>query len=381
MKKVSVVIGTRPEAIKMAPVVLALREHPDLFAVNICSTGQHTTMIQSAMAAFGLKPDKELEVMQPGQPLIQLTSRLLLALDQHFEATLPDLVLVHGDTTSAMAGALAAFYRQIDIGHIEAGLRTGNLLSPFPEEYNRRSVAIATHHHFAPTQVARKNLENEGVSPEQIIVTGNTVIDALKYTIKSLEDNEERAELLRARLNLELGFDPAQHTFILITAHRRENFGVGLKNICFSIRELAKANPSLFFLYPVHLNPEVKSIVYAELANISNVVLTEPKDYITFAWLLNKCLLVLTDSGGIQEEAPALGKPVLVMRETSERPEAIAAGTAKLVTTKSKTIIREVQKLIDDKSLYAQIARAVNPFGDGQSSSRIIEFLIKFYAK
>jgi UDP-N-acetylglucosamine 2-epimerase len=375
VKKVCVVIGTRPEAIKMAPVILALRERSDLFSVTVCSTGQHTTMLEGAIAAFGIKPDQELSVMQPGQSLAQLTSRLLLALDNNFEVTCPDLVLVHGDTTSAMAGALAAFYRQIEVGHVEAGLRTRNLLSPFPEEYNRRSVAIATRHHFAPTQAARANLESEGVASGQIIVTGNTVIDALQYTIRSLETNADDVKRLRVRLVLELGFDPVQQAFVLITAHRRENFGAGLENICFSIRELAKANPSLFFVYPVHLNPKVKNAVDAALANVSNVALIAPQDYRTFAWLLHKCLLVLTDSGGIQEEAPALGKPVLVMRDTSERPEAIEAGTARLVSTTPEVIIREVQTLISNKVEYERMAQAINPFGDGQAAQRIVEHL------
>jgi len=380
VKKICVVIGTRPEAIKMAPVVLALRKHPDLFSVIVCSTGQHTTMLQSALSAFGIKPDEELGVMRQGQSLADLTSQLLLALDNHFEAAGPDLVLVHGDTTSAMAGAMAAFYRQIDVGHIEAGLRTKNLLSPFPEEFNRRSIAIATRHHFAPTQTARANLESEGIPPEHIIVTGNTVIDALQYTIRSLEANVGEVERILKGLILELGFDPVQQAFVLITAHRRENFGVGLENICFSIRELAKANPSLFFVYPVHLNPKVKDAVNAELANVPNISLITPQDYRNFTWLLHKCLLVLTDSGGIQEEAPAFGKPVLVMRDTSERPEAIAAGTAKLVTTEPKKIISEAQRLIENPSLYAEMVNSANPFGDGQSSSRIIDFIIKNYA-
>lgn len=375
MKKVCVVIGTRPEAIKMAPVVLALREHPHDFAVTVCSTGQHTTMLEGALAAFGIRPDVELEVMKPGQSLAQLTSRLLLALDAHFEATQPDLVLVHGDTTSAMAGALAAFYRQIEVGHVEAGLRTQNLLSPFPEEYNRRLVAIATRHHFAPTPAARANLEREGVAPDQIIVTGNTVIDALLLTIDTLQSRPEEIEQLRARLLPQLGFDPEAHAFVLITAHRRENFGAGLDNICFSIHELAKANPGLHFVYPVHLNPKVKDVVESKLADVPNVVLIAPQDYRDFAWLLRNCLLVLTDSGGIQEEAPALGKPVLVMRDTSERPEAIEAGTAKLVTTDPLKVIHETQTLISDAAAFDAMARAVNPFGDGQAAARIVSYL------
>ena len=359
----------------MAPVVMALRAKPHDFDVTICSTGQHTTMLKSALAAFGLHPDQELSAMQPGQSLAELTSRILLALDRHFEATVPDLVLVHGDTTSAMAGSLAAFYRQIDIGHIEAGLRTRNLYSPFPEEYNRRLIATATRYHFAPTQAARINLELEGVASAQIVVTGNTVIDALEHTIRSIESNANEVVRLCNQLVLELGFDPLTQAFVLITAHRRENFGTGLENICLSIRALAKANPNLFFVYSVHLNPKVKNAVDARLSNVSNIALIAPQDYRAFAWLLYKCFLVLTDSGGIQEEAPALGKPVLVMRDTSERPEAIDTGTAKLVTTSPQVIIRETQSLIDDAAKYETMAQATNPFGDGRASQRIVEHL------
>jgi UDP-N-acetylglucosamine 2-epimerase (non-hydrolysing) len=376
LKTVCVVIGTRPEAIKMAPVVLALRAQPDVFDVTICSTGQHTTMLDGALSAFDLESDVELGVMKPGQSLVELTSRLLLALDAHYAATHPDLVLVHGDTTSAMVGAMAAFYRQIEVGHVEAGLRTGNLLSPFPEEYNRRSVAIATRHHFAPTPAARANLEREGVVPDSIIVTGNTVIDALLLTIRALEGRPEEVAQLRARLLPQIGFDIEAQPFVLITAHRRENFGAGLDNICFSIHELAKANPDLQFIYPVHLNPKVKDVVEHKLADVANVVLIPPQDYKDFAWLLRHCLLVLTDSGGIQEEAPALGKPVLVMRDTSERSEAIEAGAAKLVTTDPLKVIRETQNLIKDPIAFEAMARAVNPFGDGNAASRIVKTLM-----
>ena len=361
----------------MAPVVLALRAQPYDFEVTICSTGQHTTMLDGAMAAFDLKPDVELCVMKPGQSLAELTSRLLLALDAHFEATQPDLVLVHGDTTSAMVGALAAFYRQIEVGHVEAGLRTGNLLSPFPEEYNRRSVAIATRYHFAPTPAARANLELEGVAPNSIIVTGNTVIDALLLTICTLEGRPEEVAQLRARLLPQIGFNFEAQPFVLITAHRRENFGTGLDNICFSIGELAKANPNVGFIYPVHLNPKVKDVVEHKLADVPNVVLIPPQDYKDFAWLLRHCLFVLTDSGGLQEEAPALGKPVLVMRDTSERPEAIEAGTARLVTTEPLQVIRETQTLISDAAAFKAMARATNPFGDGRAAVCIVEHLMR----
>jgi UDP-N-acetylglucosamine 2-epimerase len=359
----------------MAPVVLALRAQPDDFDVTVCSTGQHTTMLSSALAAFDLKSDFELGVMKPGQSLAELTSRLLIALDTHLEDTQPDLVLVHGDTTSALVGAMAAFYRQIEVGHIEAGLRTGNLLSPFPEEYNRRSVAIATRYHFAPTLAAQTNLVREGVAPDSIIVTGNTVIDALMLTIRRLEERPEEVAQLHTRLLSQLGFDINSQSFVLITAHRRENFGAGLDNICFSIHELAKANPDLYFVYPVHLNPRIKDVVEHKLADVTNVVLIPPQEYKAFAWLMRHCLLVLTDSGGIQEEAPALGKPVLVMRDTSERPEAIEAGTAKLVTTDPHKVIRETQTLISDRTAFEVMARAVNPFGDGRAAGRIAAYL------
>lgn len=375
MKKICVVIGTRPEAIKMAPVILALQAKPNDFQVNICSTGQHTTMLEGAMAAFGLRPNVELRVMKVGQSLAKLNSRLLNELDNHFEAVRPDLVLVHGDTTSAMAGAQAAFYRHIEVGHVEAGLRTGNLQSPFPEEYNRRLVAATTRHHFAPTLAAQINLEREGINPNNIIVTGNTVIDALLLTIKTLESCTEELKQLRARLVSKTGFNVEAHPFVLITAHRRENLGNGIENICLSVYELAKSNPDLYFIYPVHLNPLIKEVVECHLSNLQNVALVPPQDYKEFAWLLRHCLLVLTDSGGIQEEAPALGKPVLVMRDTSERPEAIEAGTAKLVTTDPIKIIRETQTLISDQAAYQKMARSTNPFGDGHAAEIIATYL------
>lgn len=333
-------------------------------------------MLEGALSAFGLKSDVELGVMKLGQSLTELTSRLLMALDAHYATTQPDLVLVHGDTTSAMVGAMTAFYRQIEVGHVEAGLRTGNLLSPFPEEYNRRSVAIATQYHFAPTPRAQNNLEHEGVDKERIIVTGNTVIDALLLTVRSLESSPEEVAQIRARLLPQIGFDLKSQPFILITAHRRENFGAGLDNICFSIHELAKANPGLYFVYPVHLNPKVKDIVEHKLADVPNVVMIPPQDYKDFAWLLSNCLLVLTDSGGIQEEAPALGKPVLVMRDTSERPEGIEAGTAKLVTTDPLKVIRETQTLISNREAFESMSLAINPYGDGHASERITTFLM-----
>jgi UDP-N-acetylglucosamine 2-epimerase (non-hydrolysing) len=375
-KKISVVVGTRPEAIKMAPVILELKKRSDDFDVSVCATGQHTTMLTGAFSAFGIRPDTKLSVMKPGQSLAQLTARLLIGLDKHFVDTRPDVVLVHGDTTSAMVGALAAFYRGISVGHVEAGLRTGSLISPFPEEYNRCSVSISACYHFAPTLGARDNLLQEGKSSKDILVTGNTVIDALLYTVGQLEQNPRLLRLIKNNLDRELGFDSAQQKFILITAHRRENWVKGLDNICSSIQILAAANPNFFFVYPVHLNPNVKNIVDLKLSGLKNVVLISPQNYQEFSWLLRSCYFVLTDSGGIQEEAPALGKPVLVMRDTSERPEAIKAGTAKLVTTDPYILVAEAQRLIDDIKVYESMAYAVNPFGDGYAAVRIVDRLM-----
>lgn len=377
MKKIFVVVGTRPEAIKMAPVILELRKQPKNFDVTICSTGQHTTMLEGALEAFNLQADVKLDIMKPGQSLAELTSRLLIALDAQLNEARPDIVLVHGDTTSAMTGAQAAFYRQIKVGHVEAGLRTGNLLSPFPEEYNRCSISVLAHFHFAPTETARLNLLKEGKCDDSILVTGNTVIDALLHTVQQLNQNPQQLEAVKTNLKRELGFDPEQHPFILITAHRRENWGKGLDNICLSILALAKANPQFRFLYPVHLNPKVKEVIEQQLSGQDNVVLIPPQDYKEFSWLLRTCYLVLTDSGGIQEEAPALGKPVLVMRDTSERPEAIAAGTAKLVTTDPDIVIQETQRLISENVAYDTMARASNPFGDGTAARSIVEYLSK----
>lgn len=375
MQKICVVIGTRPEAIKMAPVILALKQRPEEFNLTVISTGQHKTMLHTALATFGLAPDFDLIVMKPGQTLAQLTSSILLALEKQFALISPDLVLVHGDTTSAMVGAMAAFYLQIDVGHVEAGLRTRNLKSPFPEEYNRRSVAIVSRYHFAPTSKARDNLILEGVEQGRIIVTGNTVIDALLITIENLEKNQHELKNISENLYRKLKFEITNNIYILITAHRRENLGVGLENICNSVRKLAFDNPNIYFVFPVHPNPNVLNIVEAKLKNIRNIVLIPPQEYKEFAWLLKNCKLVLTDSGGIQEEAPALGKPVLVMRDTSERPEAIEAGTAKLVNTEPENVISQTQRLLTDSSAYNEMARAINPYGDGKAADRITLFL------
>ena len=373
-KNICVIIGTRPEAIKMAPVIQALRNR-NRFNVQLCSTGQHKELLQDALNAFDLKPNFELDVMKQGQSLSKLTASILVNLDNHFSIHRPDMVIVHGDTTSAMAGATAAFLHQIELSHVEAGLRTGNLLSPFPEEYNRKFVSIAAKLHFAPTVQAKNNLIVEGIQEDLIHITGNTVIDALLSVVKKVESSPKKIQALRKHLFPILGFNFEKEKFILITTHRRENFGKGIQNICLSIRELAKDNPSMRFVLPIHLNPKVKNIVIAQLSGQENIHLIPPQGYTEFAWLLSHCFMILTDSGGIQEEAPSLGKPVLVMRNTSERPEALQAGTAILVSTDPNKIIKTTQQIIDNRKSYSDMAKANNPYGDGNSSEKIADQL------
>lgn len=374
-KKICVVVGTRPEAIKMAPVILEFQKFPEKFDVTVCCTGQHSSMLRSALSSFGIQADIDLNVMKAGQTLSELTSRLLVALDTFLSANRPDLILVHGDTTSAMVGAISGFYHRIDVGHVEAGLRTQNLNSPFPEEYNRSVIAVSAKYHFAPTENAKLNLQKCGVEARSVIITGNTVIDAL-LTIKDLlEKDSLQSGKIHDHLNQELGYDLTSKPYILVTAHRRENFGIGVENVCSSIAQLAQKNLNFNFIYPVHLNPNIKTVVDKKLNNIQNVSLIAPQDYMHFCYLLDKCYLVLTDSGGIQEEAPALGKPVLVMRDTSERPEAIQAGTAKLVTNDKENIVKETQLLIDSQEDYLSMSQASNPFGDGTAAQKIVSYL------
>ena len=377
MKRVCILIGTRPEAIKMAPVILSLRKYASHFDVTVCATGQHTTMLFDALNSFGIHPDVQFDTMKDGQSLAQLSSRIMTELDEYINSSVPNLIMVHGDTTSALVGGLVGFYHQIDVGHVEAGLRSNDLFSPFPEEFNRRSVAISAKYNFAPTKIARENLIQEGCAVKSIVVTGNTVIDALLITKRKLEKNEEVRRLVKNDLSSLLNFDAEKHSFILVTAHRRENLGKGIEDICRSLMHLALKNPSFYFVYPLHLNPRVKDVVRYRLGKIKNIVLIPPQGYLNFTWLLCNCYLVLTDSGGIQEEAPALGKPVLVMRDTSERPEAIHAGTAKLVTSHADNIIEETQKLIDNEAGYQLMANAVNPFGDGKAGDIIANHLVE----
>ena len=377
MKNISVVIGTRPEAIKMAPVILELNKKTNHFKTSICFTGQHESMFIDAFASFGLKPDVTLNVMSPNQSLLQLTNKLINSTDKYYSDFDPDIVLVHGDTNTAMASSLAAFYRKIPIGHVEAGLRTYDRFSPFPEEFNRRLIAINADYHYAPTITARNNLLKEGINIKNIILTGNTVIDSLMIIRDSILSDKKKFLSLKERFLDLLRFDVTREKYILITAHRRENYS-GIKDICISIKELALNNPKVRFIFPVHLNPKIKDIVYEVLSDLKNVFLVYPLAYKEFIFLMIFTNFILTDSGGIQEEAPAFGKKVLVMRDSSERPEAIKAGTAKLVSSNPKLIVKESQLLLDE-AIDNDLLIKKNPFGDGKASIKIINHLVNLY--
>jgi len=367
--KIMVVFGTRPEAIKMVPVVMALRARPE-FDVQVCVTAQHREMLDQVLALFEITPDFDLNLMTPGQSLGGLTSRALQGLEKVFQAQKPDLVLVHGDTTTTFTASLAAFYQQIKIGHVEAGLRTGDIYSPWPEEFNRRVTGIVANYHFAPTKVSEQNLLAENTKPESILVTGNTVIDALQWVVKKVEEDKT----LSAQLTAKFDFIDPYKKMILVTGHRRENFGDGFLNICQSLKELAQRD-DVQIVYPVHLNPNVQKPVNDILGEMDNVHLIAPQDYLPFVYLMNQAHIILTDSGGVQEEAPSLGKPVLVMRDTTERPEAVEAGTVKLVGTNANTIKQAVIELLDNDESYKSMSFAHNPYGDGQASHRIADFI------
>jgi len=368
--KVMVVFGTRPEAIKMVPVVMALKARPQDFDVQVCVTAQHREMLDQVLALFDITPDFDLNLMTPGQSLGGLTSRALQGLEDVFQAQKPDLVLVHGDTTTTFTASLAAFYQQIKIGHVEAGLRTGDIYSPWPEEFNRRVTGIVANYHFAPTKVSEQNLLAENTKPESILVTGNTVIDALQWVVKKVEEDKT----LSAQLTAKFDFIEPYKKLILVTGHRRENFGDGFLNICQSLKELAQRD-DVQIVYPVHLNPNVQKPVNDILGEMDNVHLIAPQDYLPFVYLMNQAHIILTDSGGVQEEAPSLGKPVLVMRDTTERPEAVEAGTVKLVGTNANTIKQAVIELLDNDESYKSMSIAHNPYGDGQASHRIADFI------
>ncbi|WP_148715348.1 non-hydrolyzing UDP-N-acetylglucosamine 2-epimerase [Chitinolyticbacter meiyuanensis] len=367
--KVLVVFGTRPEAIKMAPVVESLKSDAR-FETRVCVTAQHRQMLDQVLELFAIQPDFDLDLMQPGQDLTDVTSRVLAGLRDVFSQWRPDIVLVHGDTTTTMATSLAAFYQRIAVGHVEAGLRTGNIYSPWPEEMNRKIAGAVSALHFAPTETARDNLLRENVDPAHVHVTGNTVIDALLKVEARLKQDALLADQMATRF----AFLSENKRLILVTGHRRENFGGGFENICAALGELAD-RPDVEIVYPVHLNPNVQEPVRRILANRSNVHLIDPLDYLPFVYLMTRADLILTDSGGIQEEAPSLGKPVLVMRDTTERPEAVAAGTVKLVGTDRALIAAEAARLLDDTGAYAAMSQAHNPYGDGLAARRINDIL------
>jgi UDP-N-acetylglucosamine 2-epimerase (non-hydrolysing) len=369
-----VVFGTRPEAIKMAPLCHRLREQKDIETI-ICVTGQHREMLDQVLSIFDLIPDIDLNVMKKGQDLYDVTSSILLKMRDTLRVEKPDIVLVHGDTTTTFATSLACFYMSINVGHVEAGLRTHDIQAPFPEEYNRQSTGLIADYHFAPTDLSRQNLLAEGKNEESIIVTGNTVIDALHLVLKTIDVDENKSKAITLRLNERLPFDWKVARFVLITGHRRENFGKGFRDICEAVKELALKNPEVHFIYPVHLNPNVQKPVNEILSVLDNVWLIEPLRYEDFVYLLKQSYLVLTDSGGIQEEAPSLGVPVLVMRDVTERPEAVEAGTVKLVGASKDNIIFNIDLLLNDEALYKKMSQAHNPYGDGKACDRIVEFI------
>lgn len=373
------VFGTRPEAIKMCPLVKEFRKYPDQFETLVCVSGQHREMLDQVLRIFGIRPDYDLDIMKQGQDLYDVTARVLTGMRNVLKEAQPDLVLVHGDTTTSMAAALAAFYRQIPVGHVEAGLRTYNIYSPWPEEMNRQITARIASLHFAPTPLSKQNLLWEGISAEKIAVTGNTVIDALYYVVDQIKSKEGMRRQLTAELH-NAGYDTARLTeqngrkLVLITGHRRENFGEGFIAICKAIKTLAGKYPDVDFVYPMHLNPNVRKPIHEVFgeSHLPNLFFIEPLEYLPFVYMMELSTVVLTDSGGIQEEAPGLGKPVLVMRDTTERPEALDAGTVKLVGTDFVRIVDEVSRLIEDKNYYAQMSLSVNPYGDGQACRRIV---------
>ena len=376
MKKIILVFGTRPEAIKMAPLCIELSKVKDIEVV-ICVTAQHREMLDQVLDIFDLKPQIDLNIMKDGQDLFQLTSAILLKMKSILENEKPDLVMVHGDTTTSFATALACFYMGIKVGHVEAGLRTYDINSPFPEELNRQVTGIISDHHFAPTKLSKQNLISEGKEDQSILVTGNTVIDSLHYVLDKIDKNKEKVNKLNITVNSMVDFDWKNSRYVLVTGHRRENFGKGFLNICKAIKNVAKKNTEVNFIYPVHLNPNVKLPVNQILANCKNIHLINPVDYEIFLYLLKHSYVVLTDSGGIQEEAPSLGKPVLVMRDVTERPEAIKAGTVKLVGTSVKSIENNLDLLLNDKTLYKKMSQAHNPYGDGDASKKIVEYILR----
>lgn len=394
MKKVLLVFGTRPEAIKMAPLVKELQKHPEHFQTLVCVTAQHREMLDQVLHIFNITPDFDLNIMKQGQDLYDITARVLLGMKDVLIQTKPDIVFVHGDTTTSTAAALAAFYQQIPVAHVEAGLRTHDIYSPWPEEMNRQITGRIATYDFAPTALSRENLLHENVSEEKITVTGNTVIDALHMVVKRISSDKQLDSKLEQKL-LEAGYDVkrleeiahypisnvhSKRKLVLITGHRRENFGEGFINICTAIRDLKNKYPEVDFVYPMHLNPNVRKPIHEvfgeDLEGLGNMFFIEPLEYLQFVYLMEKSHIVLTDSGGIQEEAPGLGKPVLVMRNTTERPEALEAGTVKLVGTDHDIIVNSVSELLDSQEAYQKMSNAMNPYGDGKACQRIIKALL-----
>ena len=370
--------GTRPEAIKLAPLIHALRELPEEFEVKVCVTAQHRQMLDQVLEIFEIVPDFDLNLMKPSQDLSDITSSVLMAMRDTLSTYKPDILLVHGDTTTTLASALAAFYLEIPVGHVEAGLRTYDISSPFPEEVNRQVVSRISTLHFAPTIVAQENLLSEKINNSNISVTGNTVIDSLYWMLNKIQNDDELSQKIMGEFLTLLKFDVKHEKYVLITGHRRENFGEGFIEICYAVQELAVKYPDIHFVYPVHLNPNVQEPVNSILSGISNVHLIPPQNYTNFVMLLKHTIIVLTDSGGIQEEAPSLGKPVLVMRDTTERPEAVSAGTVELVGPHKNRIVEGVSRLLEDSIHYEAMSQAMNPYGDGKASDRIIQILRKF---
>ncbi len=380
MKRILLVFGTRPEAIKMAPLVKKLQLYPNQFQTLVCVTGQHREMLDQVLQLFDIHPDFDLNIMKESQDLFEITANVLIGLKKVLNDTRPDIVLVHGDTTTSTTAALASFYSQIPVGHVEAGLRTNNIYSPFPEEMNRQITSKIATYHFAPTELSKRNLLCEGISEEKITLTGNTVIDALHLIVNKIKSDKEIDRIIQNTLKIK-GYDTGHlisgKKLVLITGHRRENFGKGFINICKAIKTLALSYPDIDFVYPMHLNPNVRNPIYEIFGEdtISNMFFIEPLEYLTFVYLMEKSSIVLTDSGGIQEEAPSLGKPVLVMRNITERPEAVEAGTVKLVGTDYHKIVNEVSVLLDNEESYKKMSYATNPYGDGLACERIIKVL------
>lgn len=382
MKKVLLVFGTRPEAIKMAPLIKELQKGTDKFETIVCVTGQHRQMLDQVLEIFDIKPDYDLNIMKQGQDLYDVTTRVIIGMRDVLEEAKPDVVLVHGDTTTSTAAALAAFYKQIPVGHVEAGLRTYNIYSPWPEEMNRQITGRIAEYSFAPTSLSRENLIKENVAPEKIIVTGNTVIDALYWVVDKMKRDSSLDKQLNSILK-DAGYNTDRlkdgKRLVLITGHRRENFGDGFMSMCKAIKTLTGNYPDVDFVYPMHLNPNVRKPIHEvfgeRLDGLGNMFFIEPLEYLAFVYLMEKSDIVLTDSGGIQEEAPGLGKPVLVMRNTTERPEALEAGTVKLVGTNYGRIVLETSALLDNQDYYDKMSKALNPYGDGHASERIVNFL------